>query len=340
MKAIVYERYGGPDVVAVRDVADPTPREREVLVRVRATTVESGDARMRALRVPTGFGLLVRLALGITAPRRGVLGVTCAGEVVAVGSKVTKLAVGDEIFALVGFAMGCHAELVVLSEDAAIARKPAALSFEEAAALSFGGHTVTDFARRGAMREGERVLVVGASGSVGVAAVQIAKRHLGCDVTGVCSGANAELVRSLGADRVIDYTQQDFTALGESWDVIMDTTGTAPYRRAKRALRPGGRLLAVLGTLPEMIAGAFVGLTSTHRVVSGTGPERADDLRLLAELADAGKYRPIVSATLPFSRASEAHALVDSGRKVGSVVLVPDALASPSRDAPPISARA
>ncbi len=330
MKAIVYERYGGPEVVEVRDVPDPVPRAREALVKVRATTVESGDARLRAARVPAGFGVPVRLVIGITGPRRRVLGATFAGEVVAVGAEVTKLAVGDEIFALVGLGMGCHAELRALHEDAAFAHKPASLSFEEAAALSFGGHTALDFFRRGAVRRGERVLVIGAAGSVGLAAVQIAKRHLACDVTAVCSTPNVELVRSFGADRVIDRTREDWAALGETWDVIVDTAGVAPYARSARALRPGGRLLAVLGTLGEMIGGAFVGLTSDKRVISGTGPERAEDLRLLAELADSRAYRPVVGAELPFSRAAEAHALVDTGHKVGTVVLVPDALAGPS----------
>jgi NADPH:quinone reductase-like Zn-dependent oxidoreductase len=337
VKAIVYERYGGPDVVELREVPDPTPKEREVLVRVRATTVESGDARMRALRVPKGFGLPVRLMFGITKPRRQVLGFSFAGEVVATGTKVTKLAVGDEIFGLVGSRGGCHAELLALPESAAWAKKPPSVSFEDAAALPFGGHTVLDFFERGGVRGGERVLVVGASGSVGVAAVQIAKNHLGCEVTGVCSAKNAPLVSSLGADRVIDYEREDFAALGESWDVIVDTAGTAPFARSKGVLREGGRLLAVLGTFPEMVGAPWVGLTSDKRVTVGTGPERAENLALLADLAASGKLRTIVSAVLPFSRASEAHALVDTGHKVGSVVLVPDAL---YRDGPPRVAEA
>jgi NADPH:quinone reductase-like Zn-dependent oxidoreductase len=337
MKAIVYERYGGPEVVEVRDVADPTPRDREVLVRVRATTVESGDARLRALRVPTGFGVPVRLAVGVLGRRKKVLGLALAGEVIAIGARVTKLAIGDEIFGLTGFGLGSHAELCVVHEDAAIARKPASLRWEEAAALAFGGHTVLDFFRRGPVRTGERVLVVGASGAVGVAAVQIAKHHLGCDVTGVCSGKNAELVRSLGADRVIDYTKDDFTELGETWDVIVDNVGTAPIARSGRVLRDGGRLLAVLGTLPQMLAAPWARMTSTKRVITGTGPERADDVRVLADLAAEGRLRTVIAGVLPFSRAAEAHALVDSGRKVGSAVLVPDALmpsdTAPERDA-------
>lgn len=333
MKAVVYERYGGPEVVGVRDVPDPVPGDREAVVRVRATTVESGDARIRALRVPAGFGLPVRLVFGLWRPRRQILGLVFAGEVVAVGAKVTKLAVGDEIFGQ-SVEMGCHAELHVVREDAAFARKPPSLSWEHAAALPFGGQTTLDFFRRGAVRSGERVLVVGASGAVGVAAVQIAKHHLGCDVTAVCSGRNADLVRSLGADRVIDYTRQDFTALGESWDVIVDTANTAPFRRSGRALREGGRLLAVLATLPEMLAAPWVRLTTRKRVVAGTGPERAEDLRLLAELATAGKIRPVVREVFPFSRASEAHARVDSGRKVGTAVLVPDSLEKEARTPP------
>lgn len=326
MKAIVYERYGGPEVVGVREVRDPVPRDREVLVRIHAATVESGDARIRALRVPAGFGIPVRLFFGVFRPRRKILGIVFAGEVVKIGAKVTKLSIGDEIFGS-SFRMGAHAELLAVREDAVFARKPAALSWEQAAALPFGGQTTLDFFRRGVVRKGERVLVVGASGSVGVSTVQIAKHHFGCDVTAVCSGKNAELVRSLGADRVIDYTREDFTQLGESWDVIVDTAGTAPFARSRRVLRKGGRLLAVLGTLPEMLAAPWVRLTTDKRVVTGTGPERAEDLRLLAELATQGKLRPVIDAVFPYSRAAEAHALVDSGRKVGAAVLVPDALA-------------
>jgi NADPH:quinone reductase-like Zn-dependent oxidoreductase len=175
------------------------------------------------------------------------------------------------------------------------------------------------------VKSGERVLVVGASGSVGVAAVQIAK-HLGCHVTGVCSAKNAQLVRSLGADRVIDYEREDFAAIAETWDVIVDTVGNAPFARSGPVLREGGRLLAVIATLPETVATAWAGMGSKKRVVAGTGAESADMLRELAELATAGKLRPVVSRVLPFSRAAEAHAIVDSGRKVGTVVLVPDAL--------------
>src|SRR5689334_4912714 len=288
MKAVVYERYGGPDVVELRDVPDPVPSPREVLVRVRAATVESGDARIRALRVPRGFALPVRLMFGITRPRRQVLGLVFAGEVTAVGAKVTKLSVGDEIFGL-GFGLRSHAELLVVREDAAVARKPPSLRWEDAAALPFGGLTTLDFFRRGAVGRGERVLVIGASGAVGVAAVQIAKEQLGCHVTGVCTAGNAELVRSLGADRVIDYAHEDVLKSNETWDAVVDTVGTAPFARSGHLLRDGGRLLAVIATLPEMLGALSVRLATRKRVVAGTGRERAGDLRTLAEMAAAGR---------------------------------------------------
>ena len=320
MKAMVYERYGAPDVLELTEVSTPTPKDDEVLIEVRATTVTSGDARLRAMNVPVGFGLLSRLAFGVFGPRRRILGVEVSGVVAAVGKKVTRFEVGAPVFALSGLRMGCHAEYCAIPEGGALATKPANLTFEEAAAMAFGGTTALDFFRRGELKSGEQILVNGASGAVGTAAVQLAK-HFGAHVTAVCSTGNVGLVRSLGADAVIDYTREDFEEDGKLYDVIMDTVGTAPFSRSKRSLKKGGRLLLVLAGLPDMLGALWTNMTTDKKVVAGPAGERVEDLRLLAELAEAGKYRPVIDRSYPLERIAEAHAYVDTGRKKGNVVL-------------------
>ncbi|RYE86928.1 MAG: NAD(P)-dependent alcohol dehydrogenase, partial [Hyphomicrobiales bacterium] len=253
MKAMIYRRYGAPDVVELADMPKPVPRDNEVLIRIRATTVTTGDWRARSLKMPQGFGILGRLVFGLFGPRKPILGTELAGVVETVGSAVTRFKPGDEVFAFPGGNFGAHAEYRTMPEDGLVALKPANLSFEEAAALSFGGTTVLGPLRdKIRIKPGDKVLVVGASGAVGSAAVQIAK-HLGAEVTGVCSTANLSLVRSIGAERVIDYTKEDFATSGETWDVIVDTTGTAPFSRSEVALKPGGRLLVILGTLAQAV---------------------------------------------------------------------------------------
>lgn len=321
MKASVYEKYGSPDVLEWRELAKPSPKNNEVLIKTHSTTVTSADWRVRSLVVPTGFGLLMRLVMGVSKPRQPILGSELAGVVEAVGKDVTKFKVGDAVFAFSDAAMGCHAEYKCMAQDAAVAVKPAKLSFEEAAALSFGGTTALNFFRRGKLQRGEKVLVNGASGAVGTAAVQLAK-HFGADVTGVCSGANEALVRSLGARHVIDYTREDFTQNGETYDLIIDTAGTAPFSRCKASLKDGGRLLMVLGSLPEMLQIPWVALTSNKKIIAGPAAGRAEDLRFLAELAQAGEFKPVIDRRYPFEQIAEAHRYVDTGRKKGNVVIL------------------
>lgn len=320
MKAIVYERYGSPDVLQLREVAKPVPKDDEVLIRIHATTVTSADCRVRSLNVPTGFGFMSRLVFGVTRPRRAILGSELAGEVEAAGKDVRKFMAGDPVFAMSGMAMGCHAEYKCLPESGALAHMPPNLTFDEAAALPFGGATALDFLRRGELRRGERILINGASGAVGTAMVQLA-RHFGAEVTAVCSAPNHDLVRSLGATRVIDYTKEDFTRNGERYDVIVDTAGTAPYSRCRASLKERGRLLLVLAGLPDMLPIPWVSLTSGRRIVAGPATERADDLRFLADLARAGEFRSVIDRRYPFEQMAEAHRYVDSGRKKGNVVV-------------------
>jgi NADPH:quinone reductase-like Zn-dependent oxidoreductase len=327
MKAIVYHRYGGPEVLHLAEVPRPEPKLNEVLIRVRATTVTAGDWRARGLKLPRGMRLMGRLFFGVFGPRKKILGTELSGDVVAVGRNVTKFKVGDAVFALTGANYGAYAEYVAVSQNAAIALKPVGISYEEAAALSFGGTTALDFFRRAGLKAGETVLINGASGGVGVAAVQLA-RHFGAPVTAVTSGGNATLVSSLGADRVIDYTQQDFRALGETWDVVMDTVGTVTVDNAHQTLKPGGRLLLVAGALAELFSGGRAKKLG-FSLVAGPSPERPEDLRTLAELAASGAYRAVIDRTYAPEEIVEAHRYVDTGRKRGSVVIrVQEAMAS------------
>jgi NADPH:quinone reductase-like Zn-dependent oxidoreductase len=256
----------------------------------------------------------------VLRPRKGILGTELAGEVESVGKDVSRFEVGDQVFAFDGVGMGCHAEYKTMPEDGPVALKPANLTYDEAAALSFGGTTALDFFRRGKLQSGEDVLVNGASGGVGTAAVQLAK-HFGANVTGVCSGANAELVKSLGADHVIDYTKEDFTENGTTYDVIVDTVGTAPFSRSKGSLREGGRLLLVSGGMPDLLRIPWVSMTSSKKIIGGVAAERPEDLRLLAELAEAGDFKPVIDRRYPLEQIVEAHRYVDSGRKKGNVII-------------------
>lgn len=320
MKAFVYERYGSPDVLQLKEVGKPTPKDNEVLIRIHATTVTSADWRARSLEVPVGFHLLSRLFFGVWRPRQPILGLELAGEIESVGKDVREFKVGDQVFASSGARMGCHAEYRCMPEDGAMALKPPNLTYGEAAAMSFGGITALDFFRRGKLQRGEKVLINGASGGVGTAAVQLG-RHLGAEVTGVCSTANLALVRSLGATHVIDYTKEDFTRKGQTYDIIIDTAGTAPFSRSKHSLKEGGRLLLVLAGLPDMLPMPWVSMTSSKRIIAGPAAERAEDLRLLAELAQAGDFRPTIDRRYPFEQIPEAHRYVETGRKKGNVII-------------------
>lgn len=321
MRALTYTRYGPPDVVTLSDVPTPAPKNNEVLVRIHATTVTTADWRARTLKMPPGFKLLGRLFFGVFGPRKPILGTELAGVVEAVGKKVTRFQPGDEVFAFTGARYGCHAEYRTLPEDGLIAFKPEALSFEEAAALSFGGTTALSYLRdKAGIQAGDKVLIVGASGGVGTAAVQVAK-HFGAEVTGVCSTGNVEVVRALGADSVIDYTQKDFAKGDETWDIIVDTTGTVPLARCESVLNEGGRLVIVLGSFAQAIGRERPSKGSRKKVIAGVATVSAEDMRYLGKMAEEGEFRPVIDRTYPLADAREAHAYVDTGRKRGNVVL-------------------
>lgn len=315
MKAAVFDRYGPPDVVHVADVPRPEPKAGEVLVRVHAAAVTSGDARLRGSRFPAGFTPFARLALGVFRPRRRILGSAYSGVVEAAGSAVTRLRAGDEVCGMLGARMGAHAEYVTVAAAKA-APKPAAVSHDDAAGLLFGGTTALFFLRdKGRLTAGRSVLVNGASGAVGTNAVQLA-RHFGATVTGVTSGANAELVRRLGAAHIIDHTRRDVTRTAERYDVVLDTVGTLSIAAGRRLLTPSGRLLLAVGSLGDTVR-------ARGNVVAGVAPERPADYELLLGLVEAGELTVVVDQVHDLADAAEAHARVDTGHKVGNVLLHP-----------------
>lgn len=320
MKAAVVRRYGPPHVVRLEHIPRPVPGPNEVLIRVRASTVSSADWRMRSLSMPYGFRLAGRLAFGVTAPRRLVLGSELAGDVVTVGASVRTFASGDAVVAVPGLKLGAHAEYCCVGANGLIVRKPEALSYASAAALAFGGITALDFFRRGALKGDDSVLINGASGTVGSAMVQLAVAA-GARVTAVCSGANVELMHQLGATRVVDYAKADFAAEGLRYDVIADTVGNAPYSRVHGMLTPRGRLLMVLATLPEMLRAPWVNRTSRHRLVAGPAAERVEDLHTLVALSADGRFVPLIDSSFLLDDIASAHARVETGRKRGSVLV-------------------
>jgi NADPH:quinone reductase-like Zn-dependent oxidoreductase len=321
MRAAVARQFGGPEVMQVGEVPKPRPKADEVLVKVHASTVSIADHRMRSRDLPKGLWFMVPLALGVFRPRKPVLGMDVAGVVEAVGENVTGFVPGDEVIAMRAFAFGGHAEYVCVNPAvSAITRKPRNLSMEEAVALVFGGHTALAFLNHVELRPGAEVLVNGASGAVGTAAVQLARLR-GARVTAVCSGGNAELARSLGADRVIDYTVEDFTANGETYDVIVECVGNAPFERVERSIRPGGALLLVVGGLNSMLTASRDSRRSGKLVTMRGTPVDGDELASLVRLSETGEFRPVIDRTYDLDEIVEAHRYVDTGRKRGNVVL-------------------
>ncbi len=300
MKAIVATKFGTPDVLQLQEVPKPAPKENEILIKVRATTVTAGDIRMRSLNVPPLFWLPARLTLGFTKPKHPIYGMELTGEVEAIGKDVTRFKVGDPVFASTLAAnFGGYAEYKTMPEDGLVLTKPRNMTHEEAAAVPIGGPTALRLLRKGKLQRGQRVLIYGASGSVGTYAVQIAKSY-GAEVTGVCSTAHVELVKSLGADQVIDYTREDFSAGGAVYDAIFDTVGKCPKAQAAKALKPNGKFITIAKLSTK---------------------QSLEELTVVKELVEAGQVRAVIGRCYPLEEMVEAHRYVDMGHKTGNVVI-------------------
>jgi NADPH:quinone reductase-like Zn-dependent oxidoreductase len=326
MQAVVHDTYGPPEVLRLESVERPVPKDDEVLIKIHATTVNRTDCHIRAANP-----FLWRLfGAGLRRPKQRMSGSELAGEVVAVGAAVTEFAVGDQVFGTSGYRFGAHAEFICVRESARIAHKPSNMSFEEAAAVSDGALAALTSLGSVAPHAGQRIVVYGASGAMGTAAVQLAK-HFGAEVTAVCNTKNVELVRSLGADVVVDYLQEDFTKNGETYDVIMDAVGKHSFRRCRRSLKPGGRFLATdLGFMWHVPALALWSQWfGDRKLLFPLSGSTNDDLLLLKKLIETGEYRAVIDRRYPLEQVIEAAKYVETGQKTGNVVLTLDA--SPAR---------
>ncbi len=323
IKAILHTKFGPPDELQLKEVEKPAPKNNEVLIKIHATTVTSTDCNARNFTFVTKlFQLPARLFFfGIFRPRINILGFDLAGEIEAVGKDVKRFKAGDPVFGTPGTAFGAHAEYTCMPENGVLTIKPANIAWEEAASVFLGAHTALFFLRdKGNIQAGQKTLIYGASGSIGTFAVQLAK-YFGAEVTGVCSTTNLEMVKSLGADQVIDYTKEDFTKSGATYDIIFDTVGKTSFARCKNALTQKGVFLAALLSLPEIVQIIWTSMIGTKKVKGGVALERVEDLNFLKALLEAGKIKPVIDRRYPLEQTAEAFRYVEQGHKKGNVVI-------------------
>ncbi len=321
MKAIICTKYGPPEVLKIIEIDKPVPKENEILVKIFATTVTIADSRVRGFKVPISFWLPARIALGLRKPKKSVLGMEFSGVIETVGSTVSRFKKGDQIFGNTGHStFGAYAEYCCMSENACIAIKPENISFEEASAITFGGITALQFLRKGNIKQGDKVLIYGASGSVGTYAVQLAK-YFGAEVTGVCSTGNLEMVRSLGAAKMIDYTTTNFSESGEKYDVIFDTVGKASISGTIKSLKPFGRYIHAVTSPGTEIRIRLNLLMGNKKLIGGTFTPDIEQINFLKTLVEEGKIKPVIDRIYPFEQIIEAHRYVDLGHKKGNVVI-------------------
>jgi NADPH:quinone reductase-like Zn-dependent oxidoreductase len=321
MKAIICTKYGPPEVLKIMEIDKPSPKDNEILVKNYATTVTIADSRVRGFNVPISFWLPAGIALGFRRPKKPILGIELSGVIESVGSNVSLFKIGDQIFANTGHStFGAYAEYCCIPENACIAIKPENISYEEAAAITFGGITALQFLRKGSIKQGDKVLIYGASGSVGTYAVQLAK-YFGAEVTGVCSTSNLEMVKSLGADKVIDYTITDFSKSGENYDVIFDTVGKASISGTIRSLKSTGIYIHAVTTPATEIRIRLSLLTSKKKLIGGTFTPNNEQINYLKKLIEERKIRPIIDRKYSLDQIIEAHRYVDLGHKRGNVVI-------------------
>jgi NADPH:quinone reductase-like Zn-dependent oxidoreductase len=317
MKTIVYERYGSPEVLQLKETEKPVAKDNEVLIKIYATSVTSGDCRMRKANP-----FAIRFFNGLTRPKKiNIPGNELAGEIEETGKDVKLFKKGDRVFGQAGLTLGANAEYITLPEDGSLAIIPANLSYEEAAVIPFGGNTALHFLSKGNIKSGQKVLIYGASGSLGTAAIQLAK-YFGAEVTGICSGANAELVKSLGADKVIDYTKEDFTKSDQTYDIIFDTIGTSPFSGSVKSLKQQGNYLrAVHMKLSPIIRGLWTSMISSKKVIGGIARESKENIAFIKGLIEAGKLKPVIDRTYKIEQIVDAHRYVDKGHKKGNIAI-------------------
>jgi NADPH:quinone reductase-like Zn-dependent oxidoreductase len=323
VKAILHSQYGPPDLLQLKDVETPTPKANEVLIAIHATTVSTGDCNVRNFTFVTKSMLpIAKLMFGIRKPWKvRVLGTELAGEITLAGKDVTRFKTGDRVVASTGAAGGGHAQYACLAENGAVAIKPDSLSWEQAVAIPFGANTALYFLRDlGKIRAGQDLLIIGASGAIGSAAVQLAK-HFGARVTGVCSGANVELVKGLGADNVIDYTRDDFTQSGQTWDLIFDVVGATTFDSCQRSLKPNGVFLQNIMELSDISRVLWTSITGGKKIKGGVAIGNKENMGLITALAAAGTLRPVIDRSYPLERIAEAFKYVEQGHKKGNVVI-------------------
>lgn len=324
MKAMIWTNYGPPEVLQLQEIEEPTPKDNEVLIRIHAATVTAGDCEARNLNFAWWLVIPMRLFIGIRKPRgNAILGQELAGEVEAVGKDVTRFKVGDPIFGTTGFGFGAYAEYICLaetSEDGILAIKPTNMTYEEAAAVPTGGLEALHFLRKANLQPGEKVLINGAGGSIGTAGVQLAK-YYGAEVTCVDSTGKLDMLRSLGADHVIDYTREDFSKSGEKYDVIFDVVGRKSFARCIRALKPDGRYLLANPLLSTMFRGMWISRRTDKKVIFSFANRTIDDLLFLKELVEAGKLKTVIDRHYPLEQLVEAHRYVETGAKKGNVII-------------------
>lgn len=316
MKAVIYEHYGPPEVLRLTEIEKPAPKDNEVLIRIYATAVNSGDIRMRK-----ADPFAVRFMLGLLRPRKKIPGVVFAGKIEATGKAVTKFKTGDEVYGSTFMNFGAYAEYLSLPEDGIVAIKPASLTYVESAAIPFGGNTALHFLRKAKIEPGQKILIYGASGATGTAAVQLAK-YFGGAVTAVCSTGNIALVKSLGADTVIDYTKEDFSKTGEQYDIVFDTVGYSPFSGSIRSLKKKGYYLRLVHMSPgAILRGIWITMTGSKKVIGGVAGGSTEDLLFLNKLIEAGQLKPVIDKTYSLEQIVEAHQYVEKGHKKGNVTI-------------------
>lgn len=324
MKAIVWTAYGPPEVLQLKEVKKPTPRANEVLIRIHATTVTAGDCEARNLKFPILFRLLMQMYVGLRKPKRiTILGQELAGEIEAIGKDVKRFKVGDQVFGTTGLGFGAYAEYICLPEKSAmgvLATKPANMTYAEAAAVPTGGLEALHFIRKGTIQRGEKVLIIGAGGSIGSFAVQLAK-YFGAEVTGVDSSGKLNMLRTIGADHVIDYTQEEITKHAEIYDVIFDVMGKSSFSGSLRSLKQNGRYLLGNAGLSQMARGRWTSIRSSKKVLIGAATQKNEDLLFLKALIETGKIKSVIDRRYPLEQIAEGHRYVDTGQKKGNVVI-------------------